>query len=167
MKKAVWLLAAAVILSLALAGGAAAEEIPVRVYRPAGSSITMEVYETLEEKTVPEKSAANGMVAYLTDDDTGLLLEIYRYSMQDGPWSLADFVEQDAARYGGTGVVTDGDINGLNAGWYDLADPESDFRITYLFLEEETGCLVIGYVMNTDEAVDELKQILDSLSEAA
>ena len=60
-------------------------------------------------------------------------------------------------------MIPNGEINGLNAGWYEISDPEGDFRITYLFLEDEAQYLVIGYIAETDDAWDEMRLILDSL----
>ena len=151
------------LLLFVTAGASVAEDHPVKVVRLGTSGYTMEAYESLTEEAFPEESASNGMMSYLRDDEIGLILEVYQYGKQDYPGTLADFVEQDAKRYGGANVIRNGEINGLNAGWYDISDPEGDFRITYLFLEDEAQYLVIGYIAETDNAWDEMRLILDSL----
>ena len=151
------------LLLLATAGASVAEENPVKTVWLGTSGYTMEAYESLTEEAFSEESASNGMTSYLRDDEIGLIIEVYQYGKQDHPGTLADFVEQDAKRYSGTNVTPNGEINGMNAGWYEISDPEGDFRITYLFLEDEAQYLVIGYIAETDDAWDEMRLILDSL----
>ena len=148
-------------LLLTVVCSAAAEE--VRIYQPGTSPWSFEIPESLMETELPEGSVESGMVAYLADPGTGLCIEIYQYSKEDKPDTLEAFVEQDAAQYGGTKVVPVGECWGLTAGWYDITDPEGQYTIEYLFLEEEAGYLVIGYTMNSDDAADEILAILKTL----
>ena len=140
---------------------AAAEENPVRVYQPAGSVYSFEIPESLQEEALPEDAAESGMAAYLADPGTGLCVEIYR--LDRGDESLEAFVEADAAKYGGTDVVPAGEICGLTAGWYDIADPEGEYRIQYLILEDGESWLIIGYTLNSEAAADEISAVLQTL----
>lgn len=160
MKKTVRLLAMAVIAALAVSA-AAAEEEPVRVYQPAASAYSFEIPESLMEEELPEGAAESGMATYLADPGTGLCIEIYRLDREGK--TLEAFVEEDAAKYGGTDVVPVGEFRGLTAGWYDIADPDGQYRIQYLFLEDGDSWLVIGYTLNSDEAADEIFAVLNTL----
>lgn len=160
MKKTVRLLMLAMVAALAFSA-AAAEENPVRVYQPDASAYSFEIPESLTEEALPEDAAESGMVAYLADPGTGLCVEIYR--LDKAGKSLEAFVEEDAATYGGTNVVPAGEYLGLTAGWYDITDPEGQYRIQYLFLDDGDCWLVLGYTLNSDEAADEIYAILQTL----
>ena len=157
------LLAMMILMLTTASCASSAEEKPVRLLRLGTSALTMEARESLTEEAFSEESALSGMTAYLHDDETGLILEVYQYSREAYPGPLEAFVEQDAQRYGGVRVVRDGEINGIHAGWYEITDEAEEFRITYLFLEDTGDFIVIGYMIETDDAADEIKWMLDSL----
>ena len=154
----------AAICVAVLALSAAAAEEPVRVYQPADSAWSFEIPESLQEEALPEDAAKSGMIAYLTDPGTGLCVEFYR--LDRGEESLESFVEEDAAKYGGTDVVPAGEICGLTAGWYDIADPDGLYCVEYLILEDGGSWLVIGYTLNSEEAADEIFAILRTAKRA-
>lgn len=144
--------------------GVLSEEGDAGVYRLGTSCFTMEIPEGMEEGELPEEAAAGGMVAYLYDLDAGLFVDVFQYSREEFPGTLAEFVEQEAAKDGGTEIVPIGEINGFPAGWFTIPglteDPEGSTFC--LVLEDEANFAEIRFFGSSAAASDEIQAILES-----
>ena len=94
------------------------ENQAARVLQLGSSVYTIEIPDSFEEGERTEEDIRDDMVAYLHSPDTLLDFDVYQFSKEGYPEVLADFTEQEAGEYNASEIVTDGNINGIDAAWY-------------------------------------------------
>ena len=88
---------------------------PVRL---GGSPYYVFCSASFREGGMTSADVAEGQVGYWRSDETLLDFDVYQFDKEGLPERLEDYVAGEAARYHADEVVTDGEINGIPAGWY-------------------------------------------------
>ena len=106
------------------------------------------------------------MVAYLHSPDTQLDFDVYQFSKDGYPEVLADYTEQEAGEYNAAEIVTDGNINGIDAAWYraeETYDGQEYETLTYV-LDGGDEYVEIVFWLDGESAQAEADQIMNSLT---
>ena len=163
MKHRVMALALCIILLAACAIGEAAG---TRVFRLGTSVYTLSIPDSFVEGERTEAEARDDMVAYMHSPDTLLDFDVYHFSKEGYPDSLAAFVEMEAAEYNATEVVSDGNINGIDIAWYravESYDGQEYATLTYA-MEDGDSYVEIAFWLDGENAEAEAQAIMDTLS---
>ena len=158
-------LALCVALLLAVAGCAFAEAGATRSFQLGTSGYSIEIPDSFTEGELTREDIADDMVAYMLSPDTLLDFDVYQFGKEDVPEKLADYVEYEAEEYEAFEIVTDGEINGIAAGWYlasELYAGEDYITATYI-LEDGDEYVEVVFWLDGEEAVDQAQAIIDTL----
>ena len=142
------------------------ENQAARVLQLGSSVYTIEIPDSFEEGERTEEDIRDDMVAYLHSPDTLLDFDVYQFSKEGYPEVLADFTEQEAGEYNASEIVTDGNINGIDAAWYraeEIYDGQEYETLTYV-LDDGDEYVEIVFWLDGDNAQAEADQIMNSLS---
>lgn len=157
----------ALILCLALLGACAlAEAAATKVFQLGTSAYTIEIPESYAEGELTEEDVADDMVAYLLSPDSLLDFDVYQFSKEGYPDSLADFAAQEAAEYAAAEVVTDGEINGIAAAWFRATETFDGLEyatLTYV-LEDGGDYVEIAFWLDGEDAEAQAQAIIDTLT---
>ena len=137
-----------------------------RVLQLGSSVYTIEIPDSFEEGERTEEDIRDDMVAYLHSPDTLLDFDVYQFSKEGYPEVLADFTEQEAGEYNASEIVTDGNINGIDAAWYraeETYDGQEYETLTYV-LDGGDEYVEIVFWLDGDSAQAEADQIMSSLT---
>lgn len=143
-----------------------AEAQEARVLQLGSSVYTIEIPDSFEEGERTEDDIRDNMVAYLHSPDTLLDFDVYQFSKEGYPEALADFTEQEAGEYNASEIVTDGNINGIDAAWYraeEIYDGQEYETLTYI-LDGGDEYVEIVFWLDGDNAQAEADQIMNSLT---
>ena len=137
-----------------------------RVLQLGSSVYTIEIPDSFEEGEKTDKDVRDDMVAYLHSPDTLLDFDVYQFSKEGYPEALADFTEQEAGEYNASEIVTDGNINGIDAAWYRATEnyDGQDYETVTYILDGGDEYVEIVFWMDGDSAQEEADQIMNSLT---
>ena len=113
-----------------------------------------------------EEDVADDQVGYYYSDAFLLDFDVYQFSKEGYPDTLAAFVMEEAADYAGTDIVTDGEINGIPVASYRSVEASEgvDYNvITYAF-ENGDEYLEIAFWLDGDTAEAEADAIIQTLT---
>ncbi len=161
-------LALCAALLLAAMGCALAEEAATRTLQLGTSGYTIEIPDSFVEGERTDEDIADDMVAYLESPDTLLDFDVYQFSKEGYPGTIAEFAEAEAAEYEATEVVTDGEINDIPAASYyavETYDDETYATLTFV-LEAGDDYVEIAFWLDGDTAEDEAMAIIETLAYA-
>jgi hypothetical protein len=138
----------------------------IRVLQLGSSIYTIEIPDSFEEGERTDEDMKDDMVAYLHSPDTLLDFDIYQFSKEGYPEALADFAEQEAGEYNASEIVTDGNINGIDAAWYRATEnyDGQDYETVTYILDSGDEYVEIVFWMDGDCAQEEADQIMNSLT---
>ena len=138
----------------------------IRVLQLGSSVYTIEIPDSFEEGERTDEDMKDDMVAYLHSPDTLLDFDIYQFSKEGYPEALADFAEQEAGEYNASEIVTDENINGIDAAWYRATEnyDGQDYETVTYILDSGDEYVEIVFWMDGDCAQEEADQIMNSLT---
>lgn len=113
-----------------------------------------------------EEDIADDMVAYMLSPDSLLDFDIYQFSKEGYPETLAEFVMQEAEEYGAFSIASQTEINGIPAGMYMAKETYEDKEYTtatYAF-EDGDQYVEIVFWLECEDAVKEADEIINSLT---
>ena len=145
---------------------AVAETTGTKVFQLGDSVYTVEIPETFVEGEMTEEDIADDMVAYMHSPDTLLDFDVYMFDKAGYPDTIAEFVAQEAAEYEAAEVVTDGDVNGIDAGWYRATETYEGKEYTTLtyVLEDGVHYVEIAFWLDGETAEAEAQAIISTLT---
>ncbi len=164
MKRSLIIIALA--LCLALLAACAVAETGTKVFQLGTSVYTVEIDESFVEGERSEEDIQDDMVAYMQSPNTLLDFDVYQFSKEGYPDTLAEFAAQEAEDYGAVEVVTDGEINGIAAAWYravEAYDDQEYATLTYV-LEDGDEYVEITFWLDGEDAEQEAQAIIETLS---
>ena len=156
----------ALALCLMLLAACAVAEAGVKVFQLGTSAYTVEIPDSFEEGELTEEDTADDMVAYMQSADTLLDFDVYQFSKDGYPETLAAFVEAEAEEYGATEIVTDGNINGIDVAWYRASEEyegQTYTTLTYA-LEDGDDFVEIAFWLDGEDAEAQAQAIIDTLA---
>lgn len=120
---------------------------------------------SFREGGMTSADVAEGQVAYWLSDETLLDFDIYQFGKESLPERLADYVAAEAAHYHADEVVTDGEINGIPAGWYRAVESweGEDYRTLACVLDDGDKYVETVFWLDGPTAEAEADAILHSL----
>ena len=145
---------------------AVAEAAGTKVFQLGTSAYTIEIADSFVEGELNEEDIKDDTVAYMHSPDTLLDFDVYQFSKEGYPDQLADFVAQEAAEYNAAEIVTDGDVNGIAAGWYratETYEGQEYTTLTYV-LEDGDDYVEIAFWLDGDTAEQEAQAIIGTLT---
>lgn len=157
---------ALVLCLILLAACAVAEEAATKTLRLGTSAYAVEIPESYVEGERTEEDIEDDMVAYLMSPDSLLDFDVYQFSKEGYPETLAEFVTEEAAEYEAVEVVTDGEINGIAVAWYLAVETYEDEEYTTLTfaLEDGDDYVEIAFWLDGETAEEKAQAIINTLS---
>ena len=155
----------ALALCLALLAACAVAEAATQLFQLGTSAYTIEIDADFVEGELTEEDIADDMVAYMQSPTTLLDFDVYQFAREGYPDTLAAFVEEEAADYDATEVVTDGNINGIDIAWYRATEEyegQSYTTLTYV-LEDGDDFVEITFWLDGEDAEAEADAIIHTL----
>ncbi|MBQ9521424.1 MAG: hypothetical protein IJR72_02510 [Oscillospiraceae bacterium] len=146
----------------------AAEVTQTMELRLGTSPFVITVPDSFKEGELTEEDIADDEVAYYLSDDMLLDFDVYQFSKEGYPDTLADFVTQEAGEYNATEIVTDATVNDIPVGYYrsvEESDGVSYNVITYAF-EGEGEYVEIAFWLDGDNAEEIAADIINTLRKA-
>ena len=137
-----------------------------KMVRLGSSPYALRIANKLSPLPISNEDWADDMVASYCDNDKLLNFSVYQFSKEGYPDTLKEFVEQEAAEYEATEIVTDSAVNGIPVGYYRAIDNYNGvFRdgVTYAFESKdeyiEVDFWFIGY-----QSEAQAKEIINTLA---
>ena len=127
-------------------------------------SLTIPAYFT--EGEVTDEDREDDQVAYYLSDATLIDFDVYQFSKEGYPDTLAEFVTEEAADYNASEIVTDAEINGIAVGYYRSVEAFEDEEynvITYAF-EDNGEYVEVAFWLDGDTAEAEVDAIINTLT---
>ena len=149
-----------------LAVCAAAETTETMDFQLGTSALTMKIPNSYVPGDLTEEDVQHDQVAYMVSSDSLLDFDVYQFTKDGLPETLAEYVQMEAEEFAATEVVTDAKINGIDAAYYrtvESYDGEEYATLTYVF-EDGEDYLEICFWLDGENAEAEVKNILDTLS---
>lgn len=158
----------ALALCLMLAMGAALAETAAgtKVFQLGTSVYTVEIPDSFIEGERTEEDIADDQVAYMHSPDTLLDFDVYQFGKEGFPEKLADFAKEEAEEYNATEVVTEGNINGIDAAWYRAVETydEAEYTTLTYALEDGDQYVEIVFWLDGENAEQEAQAIINTLT---
>ena len=156
----------ALALCLMLLAACAVAEAGTKVFQLGTSAYTIEIAESFEEGERTEEDISDDLVAYMHSPDTLLDFDVYQFGKEGFPEKLADFAKEEAEEYNATEVVTEGNINGIDAAWYRATETYEDVEYTTLtyVLEDGDQYVEIAFWLDGENAEQEAQAIINTLT---
>lgn len=144
------------------------EAAQTKEVRLGTSPFVITVPDSFQEGELREEDIADDAVAHYRSDDTALDFDVYQFSKEGYPDTLADFITQEAAEYNATEIVTDAVINDIPVACYRSVE-ENDGAlydvITYAF-EGEGEYVEVAFWLDGDGAEEIAAGIINTLGKA-
>ena len=157
----------ALVMCVMLLGACSVAEVAgMKAFRLGTSVYTVMIPDSFVEGERTEEEVRDDMVAYMHSPDTLLDFDVYQFSREGYPATLAAFVEAEAAEYAATEVVTDGNINGIDIAWYravETYDGQAYTTLTYA-MEDGGDYVEIAFWLDGEDAEAEADAIIGTLS---
>lgn len=145
-----------------------AEAAQTMELRLGTSPFVMTVPASFTEGEMTEEDIADDQVAYYWSEDTLVDFDVYQFSKEGYPDTLADFVTQEAAEYNASEIVTDATINDIPVGYYRSVEESEGVSynvITYAF-EGDGEYVEVAFWLDGDNAEEIAAGIINTLSVA-
>ena len=136
------------------------------VYRLGTSLYTIRIPDSFTEGNRTEADIRDDMVAYMRSDETLLDFDVYQFTKEGRPDSLAAYAEQEAAEYNAFEVVTGKNINGIDVAWYrarETYDGKEYTTLNYLF-DDGDQYVEIAFWLDGETAEAEAQEIISTLA---
>ena len=136
------------------------------VYRLGTSVYTIRIPDSFTEGNRTEADIRDDMVAYMRSDETLLDFDVYQFTKEGRPDSLAAYAEQEAAEYNAFEVVTGKNINGIDVAWYrakETYDGKEYTTLNYLF-DDGDQYVEIAFWLDGETAEAEAQEIISTLA---
>ena len=136
------------------------------VYRLGTSVYTIRIPDSFTEGNRTEADIRDDMVAYMRSDETLLDFDVYQFTKEGRPDSLAAYTEQEAAEYNAFEVVTGEKINGIDVAWYrakETYDGKEYTTLNYLF-DDGDQYVEIAFWLDGETAEAEAQEIISTLA---
>ena len=156
----------ALVMCVRLLGACSVAEVAgMKAFRLGTSVYTVMIPDSFVEGERTEEEVRDDMVAYMHSPDTLLDFDVYQFSREGYPATLAAFVEAEAAEYAATEVVTDGNINGIDIAWYRAVETyEGKEYATLTYALEDGGDYVeLAFWLDGGDAEAEAQAIIETL----
>lgn len=162
------IIAATVCLALLAAGCALAEsEDGKRWLRLGTSSLMIQVDDSYVQGEITEEDIADDQVAYLYSDERTLDFDVYQFSKEGLPDTLAEYMAQEISEYASVSEQrADDEFNGIPAAWYRTIEPFEGVEyetITYI-MEDGDEFVEIVFWLSVDNDANEAGEIIQSLT---
>ncbi len=160
------IIALALCIALMALCAAVAEKAGTKVFQLGTSVFTVEIPDSFVEGERTEEDIADDQVAYMHSPDTLLDFDVYQFGKEGYPEKLADFAKEEAEEYNATEIVTEGNINGIDAAWYRAVETYDDAEYTTLTyaLEDGDQYVEIVFWLDGENAEQEAQAIIDTLT---
>lgn len=157
---------AMILCLLLLAACAVAETAGTKVLRLGTSAYTIEIPDSFVEAELTEEDITDDMVAYMESPDSLMDFDIYQFSKEGYPETLAEFVAAEGDDYLAYEIVTDAQINGIAVAWYraeEIYEDQKYVTITYA-LEDGDEYVEITFWLDGETAEEEAQAIINTLA---
>lgn len=150
-------------------GDAAATEaaaVETRLLRLGSSLFAVTVPKSFVPGEVTEEDLADDQIAYYHSEETLMDFDVYQFSKEGYPDTLAEFVAEEAAEYHATEVVTDAELNGIAIGYYRSVEESEGVSynvITYAF-ENNGEYVEMAFWLDGETAEEEANAIIHTLT---
>ena len=154
------------VITLFIATGMAAG---TKTFNLGTSSFTIEILESYVEGERTQEDIADDMVAYMKSADTLLDFDVYQFSKEGYPDTLAGFATQEGGKYKATEIKTDDKIGDIPVAWYravETFDGQQYNTITYI-IEDGNDYLEVSFWLDGENAEQEAKAIIETLKVSA
>lgn len=160
------IIALALCVALMALCAAVAEKAGTKVYRLGTSVYTVEIPESYVEGELTEEDIADDQVAYMQSPDSLLDFDVYQFSKEGCQEKLADYAVAEAEEYNTTEIVTDGNVNGIDAAWYRATETYEGVEYTTLtyVLEDGDQYVEIAFWLDGENADQEAQAIINTLT---
>jgi hypothetical protein len=141
-------------------------KVGTNVYQLGTSVYTITIPDSFTEGNRTEADIRDDMVAYMRSDETLLDFDVYQFTKEGRPDSLAAYTEQEAAEYNAFEVVTGEKINGIDVAWYrakETYDGKEYTTLNYLF-EDGDQYVEIAFWLDGETAEAEAQEIISTLA---
>lgn len=132
------------------------------------SAFYMNVPEGFVPGEMTEEDIADDQVGYYYSSSTLLDFDVYQFKREgDYPDQLEEYVEWEAIGYEGVSeLVTNGEINGVPAGWYRTVEQyeEAEYNTVTYVLEDGDDFVEVVFWLDGDNADEEAAAIISTLS---
>ena len=142
------------------------QKVGTNVYQLGTSVYTIRIPDSFTEGNRTEADIRDDMVAYMRSDETLLDFDVYQFTKEGRPDSLAAYAEQEAAEYNAFEVVTGKNINGIDVAWYrakETYDGKEYTTLNYLF-EDGDQYVEIAFWLDGETAEAEAQEIISTLA---
>ena len=130
------------------------------------SAFSLAIPAHFPEGELTQEDIEDDTVAYYRSDETLMYFDLYQFSKEGYPDTLAEFVAQEAAEYNASEIVTDAEINGIPVGYYRSVEESDGVEynvITYAF-EDNGEYAEVAFWLDGDTAQAEADAIINTLS---
>ena len=131
------------------------------------SAYTLYAPDDFQQGSMTDEDVADDQVAYWYSEASLLDFDVYQFQRDEEDQTLADYVALEAEDYMGVnGLVTDGEINGIPAGWYRAVEEyeEGEYdTITYV-LEDGEDFVEVVFWLDGPSAEEDALTIINTLS---
>ncbi len=137
-----------------------------QLLRLGTSGYAIVVDESFEAGELTEEDIADDMVAYFRSPNTLLDFDVYQFSKEGYPETIAEFVRQEAKEYDAWIIAEDMEINGIPGGMYkttETYDGKEYSTATYV-LEDGDQYVEITFWLDGEEAEFEAMEIIGTLT---
>ncbi len=151
---------------MALCAAVAETAAGTKVYQLGTSVYTIEIPESYVEGELTEEDIADDQVAYMQSPDSLLDFDVYQFSKEGYPEKLADHAAAEAKEYNATEIVTDGNVNGIDAAWYRAVETYegADYTTLTYVLEDGDQYVEIAFWLDGENAEQEAQAIINTLT---
>ena len=160
------IIALALCVALMALCAAVAETAGTKVFQLGTSVYTVEIPDSFVEGERTEEDIADDQVAYMHSPDTLMDFDVYQFSKEGCQEKLADYAKAEAEEYNATEIVTDGNVNGIDAAWYRAVETYEGAEYTTLtyVLEDGDQYVEIAFWLDGENAEQEAQAIINTLT---
>ncbi|MBR4210771.1 MAG: hypothetical protein IKR84_00060 [Oscillibacter sp.] len=140
--------------------------VETRLLRLGSSLFAVTIPKSFVTGELTEDDLADDQVAYYHSEETLMDFDVYQFSKEGYPDTLAEFVTAEAAEYNATEVVTDAELNGIAIGYYRSVEKSGGVSynvITYAF-EDNGEYVEMAFWLDGDTAEEEANAIIHTLT---
>ena len=140
--------------------------VETRLLRLGSSLFVVSIPKSFVLGELTEDDLADDQIAYYHSEETLMDFDVYQFSKEGYPDTLAEFVTAEAADYDATEVVTDAELNGIAIGYYRSVEESEGVSynvITYAF-EDNGEYVEMAFWLDGDTAEAEASAIIHTLT---
>lgn len=158
---------ALLLAAFSLALGEANAPGQTRRLRLGSSMYTIEIDGTYTYGSVTEEDAAGGEVAYLYSEKLAVDFDVYQFAIPGDTSILEDFVREQADARGNAGeVVANGEINGIQVGWFRAVETYNgvDYQTVTYVMDDGEEYVQIVFWLDGEDAEAEVQGMIQTLA---